>query len=258
MSTITALLIVQNEEKHIARAIESVTWADEIVVIDGGSTDKTIEIAKQYNAKIHIRPFDNFSLQRKFSLKCASMDWILGIDADEIITPALAEEIKEIIQKESTECAKAYNIERHNYFWGRRLQYIWKRDWQIRLIQRNFSTVSDSPVHESYIINGRISNLVKGVMLHYTYENIEQYVRKMNHYSTLAAPSRAIKKKIKIYHLFFHPLSTFLRNLFSRRGYKDGAAGIAVSFIASITNLLEFLKAYEIQNNYGPGKLRQK
>lgn len=245
---ISAVVITKNEEINIKECLEALEWADEIVIIDSNSTDKTVTEASSYTGKIYTVQTDKFSEKRIYSLSKTANDWVLFIDADERVTPALADEISGLIPENGV---YGYYIGRRNYCFGKWLRYSGVYpDRHIRLFNKNFSEITKRLVHEGIVVNGKTGQL-KNEFLHYSYRDLSHMLNKINLYSTLeAGESFAKNKKITRTGVFTHALSAFLRVFISRKGFKDGINGFFLSFSYAMVNFLSHLKLLKLQNRF--------
>ncbi|HPI37513.1 MAG TPA: glycosyltransferase family 2 protein [Ignavibacteriaceae bacterium] len=245
-STLSVVVIAFNEGKNIRSCLESAKWADEIVVVDSGSTDDTMLIAKDFTDKIISKKWEGYSTQKQFALDQANCDWVLSLDADERISPELKTEIEKILANGSI--YDGYKIPRKNHLLGRWIKScFWYPDQQLRLFKKGKASVTDVKVHEGFQIEGEAGTL-NGDIIHLTYQNFFDTFDKVNRYSTLAAEDRAGKKRIKGRDLVFHPVAAFLTDFISRKGYKDGVYGLMIALINMTTNLMMYMKMWEIQN----------
>jgi len=227
---VTAIIPTLNEEKNIAEAMDQVSWADEILVIDSFSNDQTVEIAKKLGAKVIQRKFDNYSSQKNHAIEKAQNDWIFILDADE----RLSEDLKlEIIDKlHNTGKEKAFWIPRQNYFLGKKVKFSgWQNDKVIRLFNRKFARYNGKLVHEEIACKAETGQLKSGLK-HYTYKNYEEYVRKIEKYSLLKA-QELYKKKIKpnLFYRWLKPAYRFLYHYLINLGFLDGQAGFTIAKI---------------------------
>lgn len=240
---ISVTIITGNEETNIRDCLESVKWADEIIVVDSESTDRTVEIAKQFTDKIFIRKWEGFASQKSFALNQASNDWVLSLDADERVTPKLAEEIL----NSDIDRFDGYKIKRENYFIGRQITGCgWGRDFQLRLFRKSRTKLTDRLVHEGFSVDGTISEL-KAAISHFSYRNLKDGFGKINEYSTLEANEKAYKKKITGLRVVFYPVWAFLQHYFIRKGFRDGKHGLMVSLMHAMTKLQVYMKIWEIK-----------
>ncbi|MCX7798616.1 MAG: glycosyltransferase family 2 protein [Melioribacter sp.] len=243
---ISVLIIAYNEEKNIRECLESVKWADEIILVDAESKDSTVDIAKNYTDKIYIRKWQGYFQQRMFSLQQATNEWILSLDADERVSNELRYEIESILSNEVD--VNGFYIPRRNHFLGKVIKScFWYPDYQLKLFRKQFATVTNRKVHEAFEVFGKKSYL-RNDIIHLTHQNLKDTFRKINEYSTLQAEEKIKEKKVKPYDLILHPISAFLNHFISRKGYKDGIYGLMVSLVHMITNMMTYMKIWELQN----------
>jgi len=242
-ATISALIITCNEEKNIKDCLDSIKWCDEIVVVDSYSKDKTVEICRQYTEKVFQREFDNFAAQRNYALEKVTGDWVLVVDADERVTKELKDEIKEVIS--TNNFIQAYKIPRKNYFLGKWIKYCgWYPDYVLRLFRNNGVSYSGL-VHELPDIKGQIYHL-KNSLIHYTYDNLEHYLQKINQYTSLAAEDMHQKGKDKcLIYILIRPLLEFLKKYIFKKGFLLGRQGLFLSIISSYYQFIKYIKLWE-------------
>jgi len=247
MPKLSAIIICRNEEKDIEGAIQSLLWADEILIVDSYSTDNTLTIAGNYPVKILQRTFENYSRQRNWALDQAAYDWVLMLDADERLTPELQHEIQDLLA--DTMKSPAYSIYRCNFFMGKEVRYSgWQNDWVVRLFDKSNSRYSDNNVHEELILNrGRPARL-KHKMWHYTYRNLSHYLQKWDSYSTLSAKDKANStQSVSFYHLMLKPAFRFFRHYILKLGILDGKVGFVISYLAASGVFMRYLKLWRMQ-----------
>lgn len=241
---ISVIILTKNEEHNIKDCLETVKWADEILLIDSNSTDRTVEIASLYNVKIiHDGP-ESVTEKRMHSIPLAANDWIFFLDADERVTPDLQKELIELEPKE----INGYYINRRNYYFGQWIKHSGVYpDKHIRLFNRKFGKITPRIVHEGIEVTGSTGEL-KGEYLHYSFQNMAQMVDKINYYSSLEALEKLEKgKKISKAGVFTHAVSAFVRLFISRKGYKDRSGGFFISFSYAMVNFLSHLKLLKLQ-----------
>lgn len=250
MSTLSVVLSVYNEEAKIADALESVKdIADEIIVVDNSSTDKTSAIAKKYTKKVFIQknsPLD-IDRQKNYGFSKATKEWTLSLDADERVTPELAEEIKEVIKHDSS---AAYFIPRKNIIFGKEILHTgWYPDYQLRLFKSGKGTFTKQHFHEDITVEG-LKEYLHTDLIHLNYESIQQFISRN---FLVYAKNEAIAKLQGGYvfsytDVLWFPAKEFLSRYFAREGYKDGFHGLVLSLLMSAYHLLVFAYIWEKQN----------
>jgi len=244
---LSVIILTCNEEKNIARALQSVSFADELIVVDDGSTDRTKEIAVQNHAQVIPHPLsDDFSSARNFGTMHAKGDWVLQIDADEELTKNLADEIKKIT--ESANADDVYFLRRRDFFWGRDLTYgetsKVRNKGLIRLFKKNTGEFKGK-VHEEFVSTGKAGRL-NGFINHYPHPTIKEFLNDINHYSTVRA--HALKNqgvKPNVFVIIFFPFFKFLTTYFIFLGFLDGAPGFVYAFMMSFHSFLVRSKLYQ-------------
>ena len=245
MPSLTVTLITRNESANIAAALESVSWADEIVVVDAESTDDTAEIARRFTPRVIVRAWPGFVAQKNFAAEQSCHDWILSLDADERVGPALANEIRRVLEPSPPEAG--FRMPRVSFYLGRWLRSTdWYPDRQLRLYNRRRARWQGRHVHESVVADGPIGTL-REELLHYPYRDIAHHVQTIDRYTTLAARQAAERdKRASVADLVVRPPLAFLRNYLLRGGIKDGQAGLVVSLLNSYYVFLKFAKLWEL------------
>ena len=246
MPRVTVTIITLNEAAHIADAIDSAAWADEIIVVDSGSADDTLAIARAKGARTETRPWTGYVDQKNFAAGLSTHDWIFSLDADERIPPALASEVGTLL---STDPPRGgYRVPRVTFHLGR-----WVRttdfypDYQTRLYDRRKGRWQGRYVHESVTVDGETGRLTNE-LLHYSYRNLSDHLDRINAYTTLAARQMYESgRRAHAVDLLLHPPAAFLRNYVLRRGFLDGTAGLTLSMVNAYSVLLKFAKLWELQ-----------
>ncbi len=240
MLKISAIIITFNEEGRLKACLESIKWCDEIVVLDSGSTDNTLEIAKRFTDRIYIENWKGYGPQKQSALEKATGQWVLSIDADEVITPELALEIKAVIS--STDRA-GYYIPRKNFYKNKWLRHGGQYpDYVLRLFRRDSGRFSPSMVHEKVIVDGPCGRL-KEPLLHYTFQNLSSLISKINKYSSLSAKELYQSgRRCGRFSPILHFLSFFTRDYLLRLGFLDGLEGFNVAFVKAIGIYLKYAK----------------
>jgi glycosyltransferase involved in cell wall biosynthesis len=239
---ISATIVTLNEERNIARAIESLKCADEVLVVDSGSTDQTREIAQRLGARVVEEPWQGFASQKNYTSGCAAYDWILSIDADESLTPDLTAEI--LALKNDGPQFEAYSFPRLAFYLGRWIRHSgWYPDRKPRLYDRRKAEFVGDFVHESLRVNGSTGEL-RGDLLHFTCNSLSDHLRTLDRYTTLAAKELAARgKPVPLLKLAVDPAWTFVRTYILQRGFLDGPQGLAIAWMAALYTFLKYAKA---------------
>jgi len=238
---LSVIIIAKNEEANIERCLRSVSWADEIILVDSGSTDRTVGIASGMGARIFNPEWKGFGPAKQFALDQATGDWVLSIDADEEVSFTLKGEIRQLLESEPP-CA-GYCVPRKTQFLGKWILHSgWYPDYVLRLFRRSAGRFTSALVHEEVEVTGMTGRLHNPLM-HYSYPTLENYLHKMDQYSTLGAEDlyRA-GKEFSPYCLMVKPLVSFLRKLVLQRGWRDGWEGFLIACLTSTGTLLKYAK----------------
>ena len=239
---ITATIITLDEERNIARAIESLRCCDEILILDSGSTDRTVELATNLGARVMEAGWRGYAGQKNCAAEQASYDWILSLDADEALSEALEGEIWNL--KKNGPDFDAYTMPRLARYLGRWILHSgWYPDRKVRLYDRRKARWVGDFVHESVRVDGRIGHLESNI-LHFTCDSLSEHVKTMDRYTTLAAQELAARQvKIQLPRLIFDPAWTFCKSYLLQRGFLDGAEGLAIAYMAAFYTFLKYSKA---------------
>lgn len=239
---ISATIITHNEERNLQRAMESLRCADEILVVDSGSTDRTVEIAEKLGARVIDSPWPGYAKQKNFAAEQANNDWILSLDADESLSEALEAEIWRL--KKSGPSFDAYTMPRLARYLGRWIHHSgWHPDRKVRLYHRAKAVWEGDFVHESVKVSGTVGHL-DGNLLHFTCDSLSEHMKTMDRYTTLAAEQLvASNRKITWGRLILEPPWTFFNTYVVKAGFLDGVEGLAIANMAALYNFLKYAKA---------------
>jgi len=239
---ISATIITHNEERNLPRAIESLRCADEIVVVDSGSSDRTVEIAEKLGARVVDSPWPGYANQKNLAAERAEHDWILSLDADESVSEALEAEIWHL-KKNGAEF-DAYTMPRMARYLGRWIRHSgWYPDRKVRLYHRAKATWEGEYVHESVKVAGTLGHM-EGNLLHFTCDSLSEHIKTMDRYTTLAAEQLvASNQKVTWGRLILEPPWTFFNTYVMKAGYLDGVEGLAIANMAAVYNFLKYAKA---------------
>jgi glycosyltransferase involved in cell wall biosynthesis len=249
VATLSVTIITLDEAAHIEACLASVAWADEIVVVDSGSTDRTVELARAAGARVLIRDWPGYAVQKNIAAAAASHDWILSIDADERVPAALAQEIRRALDHPPLTAAAGYRIPRMTRHLGRWIRHTdWYPDPQLRLYDRRHGQWTPRLVHESVSVDGPVGRL-RNHLEHHAYRDVSHHVETMNRYTTLAARQMAESgRDATLTDLVIHPPAAFVRNYILRQGFRDGLPGLVISSMNAFYVFLKFAKLWALRH----------
>ncbi len=246
---ISATIIVRNEEHNIAAVCDTVSWADEIVIVDSDSTDRTIEIAEKYTDKLFNREWSGYRDKHEFADQQATGDWIFWIDADERVTPELWNSIEKLRHLTDAELADGYKIARKTEYLGRWIKHSgWYPDFQMRLYRKEKSYWDGVAPHQTARVDGRIDTL-DGEFLHYTKRDLGEHHRVTDSYATLAAEHLADRgQTVGAFGIFSNSVAAFIRTYILKQGFRDGVQGLIIAGFTAYGVFLKYAKLWEINN----------
>lgn len=247
---LSVALITKNEEANLARTLASVRWADEVVIVDSGSTDRTAEVAQKHGAQFYLEDWKGFGTQKNSAIAKCTGDWVLSLDADEEVSAGLAAEIQVLLQKQPAH--EGYFIPRRNFFlgrWIRRGGYF--PDAKLRLFRRGSALFEERVVHETMRPAGTTGRLQEP-LLHHAYATLDGYIEHMNRYSSLGAEQAVQRGKTSrslpgfVWNVAVTPAATFLYNYAARGGFLDGREGLLLHLYHSAYVSWKYAKAWEL------------
>ncbi|MEK6647325.1 MAG: glycosyltransferase family 9 protein [Candidatus Firestonebacteria bacterium] len=240
---ISAVIITKNEEENILGCLKTISFADEIIVVDSESTDNTVEICKKFGCKVYEQEWLGYSKQKNLGITKSSGKWILSVDADERITDELR---NEIIDATNTSEYNGFYLPRRSFFLGRWIKYSGLYpDYNLRLFKKDCGQFNEKLVHESVKVTGNIGKL-KNPISHYIYKDITEYIEKFNKYTSLAA-EEIKNKKFRWYHVIFNPKITFYKKYIFKKGFLDGISGLVICVISAFYTFVKYAKLWEKQ-----------
>jgi len=250
--TLSIAIVALNEEANLGRVLESVRWADEIVVVDSGSTDRTCDIAREYGSRLIIEPWRGYTAQKNYALELCTKDWILSLDADEEVSPELAEEIRRVLASPGS--LDGYSMPRKNLFLGRWMRHGgFYPDPKLRLFRRGKAYSTGRDPHDRFEMkNGERVGRLQGALVHYTYPTLTLYLEHMNRYSSVwnHVPG-AVPQRFSINAIVLRPLATFIYNYFFRLGFLDGREGLLLHMYHAGYVSWKYAKGWEMGRNPG-------
>jgi len=252
MEKISVAIITKDEERNIGDCLESVKWADEIVVVDNGSTDRTLSICQEYGARIFQEEWKGYSGQKNSAIEKAGNEWVLNLDADERVSPELRQEMQKSL--EGNQGVNGYWIPRKNFFLGQWIRYCgWYPDLNLRLFRKSRGRFGERVVHERLELAGKALTLTHP-LIHETYQSLSDFFQRMDRYSTLAAQEMHREgRKFRLTDVVFRPPFTFLQMYFLRAGFLEGYLGFVLSVLYSYYTFAKYAKLKELRNIEKPG-----
>ena len=252
--TLSVVLITQNEERNLPRTLESVLplvrdGKGEIIVVDSGSTDRTVEVAQSFGARVFVEKWKGFAAQKNSAMGKASMDWVLQLDADEVPEPELVTEIEVALREDSAQ--NGFWIPRKNFFLGRWIKYGgFYPDPKLRLIRRGAGRFEEYGAHPTIKVDGPTGTL-SHALIHNAYPSLRGYIDHMNSYSSMGAEVAANKghRRFSVSKIVIRPLLTFVYNYFFRLGFLDGREGLLLHLYHSAYVSWKYAKAWELARN---------
>jgi glycosyltransferase involved in cell wall biosynthesis len=253
MPLLSVAIVTFNEEQNLARTLASVAWADQIIVVDSGSTDRTLDIARTFRATVIERPWPGFAAQKNFAIAQCTGDWILTLDADEELTPKLQQQIRQTLSAQPP--AEAFFLKRRNLFLGHWIKHGgFYPDAKLRLFRRSLPTTlqfEERPVHETIAFNGPTATL-DADLIHHAYPTLSSYIEHMDRYSSLGAQILVDKGRTSanpftfLVHIVIVPLLGFLWNYLVRLGFLDGREGLLLHLYHACYTSWKYAKAWEL------------
>jgi len=242
---LSVVVITKDEAECVRACLESVAWADELIVVDAESTDKTAQIAREFTDHVYVRPWPGFAAQKNFGLEQATGDWTLSVDADEEVSQELRNEIEAVLAASGPVCA-GYRIPRRNLFWGRFIRHggLYP-DWQLRLFRRGRGRFVDRAVHESVEVQGEVGRL-RAALVHRSYRDVADFLARADRYSTLAAEEWLVGgRPARLRDLVLRPAGRFLSMYVAHAGFLDGWRGFLLAALYAYYVFIRSAKVWE-------------
>lgn len=249
-ATLSVCIITLNEEANIARTLASVRGlADEIIVVDSGSTDRTLQIAREHAAKVFCEGWKGFAAQKNSALEKASCAWVLSLDADEEVSAELAASIRALLGSGAEPRFSGYTMNRRNLYFGKWIKHGgYYPDPKLRLVRRGTAEFELRPVHEDMKMAGPVGHL-RGDLIHRAYADLESYIEHLNRYSSLGAEMAAQRKtRFSVFNVVVRPIATFIYGYILRGGFLDGKAGLLVTMNHAAYVSWKYAKAAQIRS----------
>ncbi|KPK85186.1 MAG: hypothetical protein AMJ94_19300 [Deltaproteobacteria bacterium SM23_61] len=252
MEKISVAIITKDEERNIRDCLDSVKWADEILVVDNGSTDRTLSICEEYGARIFQEEWKGYSGQKNSAVEKAGNEWVLNLDADERVSPELRQEMQKSL--EENRGVDGYWIPRKNFFLGQWIRYCgWYPDLNLRLFRKSRGRFGERAVHERVEVEGKTATLTHP-LIHKTYQSLSDFFVRMDRYSTLAAQEmHRARRKFRRMDVVFRPPFTFLQMYLLRAGFLEGYLGFVLSVLYSYYSFAKYIKLKELPKSEKSG-----
>ncbi len=249
---ISASIIVRNEEDNIVALCETLDWADEIVIVDSDSTDRTVELARRYTDRVFNRPFQGYKDKHQYADAQTTGDWIFWIDADERVTPELRAAIAALRQRDEKTLPDGFRIARRTFYQERWIRHSgWYPDYQMRLYRKAASYWDGVAPHETARVRGVVETL-PGEFLHYTKRDLSEHHRVLDSYTSLAASHLVGQgRRARALDLFILPIAAFLRTWVIKQGFRDGVPGLIIAMFTAYSVFLKYAKLWERQRPAG-------
>jgi len=244
LQDVSIIIITHNEERNIADCLDSVKWAGEVVVVDSHSTDHTRELSLERGANVYVESWKGYAAQKNSALDKAEKTWVLSLDADERVTPELVDEMREALNRNNG--TDGYSIPRKNHFAGHWIRYGgWFPDRTMRFFRRSRGRFEERAVHEKLVIQGKTAGL-QNPILHYTYRDVSDFLRRSDRYSTLSAQEYAKKRTTGPLRMLGHAMYTFLDMYVIKLGFLDGYYGFLLACLYSHYTFSKYAKLKEL------------
>ena len=251
---ISACIITYNEEKNIEACLESISWVEEIIVVDSMSSDRTIERCRKHTEKVYQQEWQGHVKQKNYALEFARHEWVLCLDADERVSPELRREIEECLSGEK-QAADGYFFPRHSFYLGRWINHGgWYPDYKLRLFRKSKGRWGGKDPHDRVMLDGS-SAYLKSDLLHYVYRNLSHQLQTVDNFSAITATILDEEgERFSAAQLFFRPVLKFLGTYFIKRGFMDGLPGFIISVVSSFYVFLRYAKLWELQQRGKDGQ----
>jgi len=254
--TLSVAIVAMDEETNIGRTLASIRWADEVILVDSGSKDRTREIAREYGAKVIEEPWRGYVAQKQYAIDLCTKDWVLLLDADEEVSPGLADEMRAVLADPNA--LNGYWVPRKNLFLGRWIRHGgFYPDPKLRLFRRGLGVVAGSDPHDRVDLKRGVAPRTaqfENALVHYTYPTLTYYLGHMNRYSSLGAQVAFAKghRSFSIANIVLRPLTTFFYNYVLRLGFLDGKEGLLLHINHAVYVSWKYAKAWELARSAGP------
>jgi len=245
---ISACIITKNEELNIESCLKSLDWVSEIIIVDSGSSDRTIELCETYGCNIVRSEWLGFGKTKQLAVNSASNDWIFSIDADEQVSPELKLNIIDILKEPQY---KGYRIKRKSTYLGKGINYCgWQDDYPVRLFNKQYGNFDSNEIHEKVFLPDFSLGLINDPILHHPYKNLSQHIEKINLYSELGAKKlKNQRQKFSLIYCFAAGIVKFIKMYFVKKGFLDGRIGLILCSLSAYGVFVKYLKLWILNND---------
>lgn len=247
MKSVSVCIICKNEADIIHRCLSSVKWANEIIVVDSGSADNTVEIAKQYTDRVIFHEWEGYVKQKNYALSLATCEWVFSLDADEECTDKLRDQILEAVKNDNG-AIDGYEMKRHPFYLGKWINHCgWYPDWKMRLARRTKAKWEGMDPHDKLVVDGKVKTL-DGDINHYNYRSFVEQLKTIDSFSTIVAKQwREAGKRFNIVSAALHPMFKFIETYFWKLGFLDGIPGLVICGSSAFYVFCKYAKLYELE-----------
>lgn len=244
MGKLSVVVVSYNEEANLGKCLSSVSWADEIVVVDSFSQDRTVEIARRFTERVFQHPWLGYGRQKNLALDRATSPWVLSLDADEVVSPELAQEIRSVLEGEVQ--VSGFALPRMTWYLGRFLRHCWYPDYKVRLFRKDRARWKEQDVHETVLLDGPCGKL-RHPLFHYSFRSVHAHVEALQRYTSLSARQDRLQgKRFPMHRLLGSPGVMFLKLYVLKRGFLDGVPGLIASVLSAFHEFIKYAKLYEL------------
>lgn len=245
--SVSACVICFNEKNNIRQCLESLMWCDEIVVVDSGSTDGTVEVCRKYTEKVYHNPWPGFVAQKNYARSLTKNDWVISLDADEYLSDELKQEIADIWKNGAPAFSNGFYIARKTFYLNRWIMHGgWYPDWQLRLWRKSYGKWTGIDPHDKVVLTEGQAIKLKHSIIHKNYHNLSDHLKTINNFSTTAAEALLKEgKKFCLYNLLFRPPVKFIENYFFKLGFLDGLPGFIIAVNSAFYVFNKYAKMWE-------------
>jgi glycosyltransferase involved in cell wall biosynthesis len=242
---VSAIVVCYNEQENIERCLKSLLWADEIIVVDSFSTDRTVELCKKYTKRIYQREWPGFIQQKSYAVSLAQYEWVFSLDSDEVVTEKLRDEILTRLSADKDKI-NGYYVKRHSFYLGRWINHGgWFPDYKLRLFKKKAVICGGEDPHDKYFVTGKSAKLI-GEIEHYTYKNISDQLSTIDRFSEISAEGLSRKgSRFVLVKMLFKPPVKFIETYVYKLGFIDGLAGFIIAILSSYYIFVKYAKLWE-------------